>query len=78
MSIAMFVVAPGPGSLRRYAASLAPFSAVALLSVLAWTWVRVAQMGGRGRRIGRLAIAAVVVMIIAQEAHTLRKSFRML
>lgn len=78
MSIALFVVGPAPGSLKRYAASLAPFSAVALLALLTWVWGRLAQVEGWRRQIGRLAAAAVVVVIIAQEVHTLRKSFRML
>jgi hypothetical protein len=78
LSIALIVIAPFAGSLKRYAASLAPFSAVALLACIAWVWDRLARVAGWRRRIGRLAAAAVVVVIIGQEIHTLRKSFRML
>ncbi len=78
MSIAMFVNWPGAGSLKRYAGSLALFSAVALLAVIEWMWGRAGHLRVMPRRIMRLAAAAVVVMILAQEVHTLRKSFRML
>jgi hypothetical protein len=78
MSIALIVIAPFPGSLKRYAASFAPFSAVALLTLITWVWDRLAQVAGWRRQIGRLAAVAVVVVIIGQETHTLRKSFRML
>jgi hypothetical protein len=78
MSIALFAIWPAPGSLTRYAGSLAPYSAVALLIVIASAWRRAGQLRGTPRRIARLVAAAVVVVIIAQEVHTLRKSFRML
>ncbi|MBA3318016.1 MAG: hypothetical protein H0T50_08005 [Gemmatimonadales bacterium] len=78
MSIALIVIAPYPGSLKRYAASFAPFSAIALLALVSWVWHRLARVAGWRRPIGRLAVTAVVAVILAQEIHTLRKSFRML
>ena len=51
---------------------------MALLTSVDWIWRRAGERGATPRRIGRLAAATIVVGILAQEAHTLRKSFRML
>jgi hypothetical protein len=52
---------------------------VALLTAVEWIWRRAGERRGTpGAVIGRLTAAAIVVGILAQEIHTLRKSFRML
>jgi hypothetical protein len=77
MTVVIFTLFPAPGSLDRYLASLAPLSAVALLSLLAWVPRRLGD-STRSARIARLATAAVLVVVLTQEAYTLRKIFRML
>jgi hypothetical protein len=77
MTVFMFTLFPAPGSLDRYLASLAPLSAVALLSLLSWVPRRLGDSTRRAR-IARLAAAAVLVVVLTQEAYTLRKIFRML
>jgi hypothetical protein len=77
MTVFIFTVFPAPGSLDRYLASLAPLSAVALLSLLSWMPRRLGD-STRVARIARLAAAAVVAVVLTQEAYTLRKIFRML
>jgi hypothetical protein len=77
MTVALFVVGRAPGSLERYLASIAPLSAVALLSLLAWIPDRLAHLiPGKGRGIGSFVAVAVPVVILAQETYTLRKIFR--
>jgi hypothetical protein len=77
MTVVIFTLFPAPGSLDRYLSSLAPLSAVALLSLLAWVPRRLGD-STRSARIARLATAAVLVVVLTQEAYTLRKIFRML
>jgi hypothetical protein len=77
MTVVIFTLFPAPGSLDRYLASLASLSAVALLSLLAWVPRRLGD-STRSARIARLATAAVLVVVLTQEAYTLRKIFRML
>ncbi len=77
MTVSIFALFPAPGSLDRYLASLAPLSAVALLSLLSWVPRRLGD-STRKARIARLAAVAVLVMVLAQEAYTLRKIYRML
>ena len=77
MTVFIFTVFPAPGSLDRYLASIAPLSAVALLSLLSWVPRRIGD-STRKARIARLAAAAVLVVVLAQEAYTLRKIYRML
>jgi hypothetical protein len=77
MTVSIFTLFPAPGSLDRYLASLAPLSAVALLSVLSWVPRRLGD-STRSARIARIAAAALVAVVLVQEAYTLRKIFRML
>jgi hypothetical protein len=77
LSVALFVLASAQDSMLRYLASIASLSAVALLSLLQWIRQRVARGGGgRARWIVRLAIATIPLVLVAQELHTLRNSFR--
>jgi hypothetical protein len=77
MTIFVFAVFPAPGSLDRYLSSLAPLSAVALLSLLSWVPRRLGN-STRSGRIALLAAAAVLAVVLVQEAYTLRKISRML
>jgi hypothetical protein len=77
MTVSIFTLFPAPGSLDRYLASLAPLSAVALLSVLAWVPRRLGD-STRSARIARTVAATIVAVVLVQEAYTLRKIFRML
>ncbi len=79
LSFGLFLVTPNADSMLRYLMSIAPLSAVALLALLAWLDARSSGTAdGRRRRLARLAIAAVPLVLVAQEVHTLRKSFRMI
>jgi len=77
MTVFIFAVFPAPGSLDRYLSSLAPLSAVALLSLLSWVPRRLGH-STRSARIARLAAAAALAVVLIQEAYTLRKISRML
>ena len=77
VTVFLFTLFPAPWSFDRYLASLAPLSAVALLAFLSWVPRRLGDSTRRGR-IGRIAVAAVLVVVLSQEAYTLRKIFRML
>jgi hypothetical protein len=77
MTVFLITLFPAPWSFDRYLASLAPVSAVALLSLLSWVPRRLGDSTRRGR-IARLAAAALLVVVLSQEAYTLRKIFRML
>jgi hypothetical protein len=77
LSFGLFLVAPNEDSMLRYLMSIAPLSAVALLSLLEWLGARLAGPAGGRHRLARLAIAAVPLVLVAQEVHTLPKSFRM-
>ncbi len=77
MTVFIFAVFPAPGSLDRYLSSLAPLSAVALLSFLSWVPRRLGD-STRSARVARLATAAVLAVVLVQEAYTLRKISRML
>jgi len=77
LSVALFVLASAQDSMLRYLASIASLSAVALLSLLQWIRQRVARGGGgTGRWIVRLAVATIPLVLVVQELHTLRNSFR--
>ena len=77
LTVFIFTVFPAPGSLDRYLASIAPLSAVALLSLLSWVPRRLGDSTRRAR-IARLGAAAVLVVVLTQEAYTLQKIYRRL
>jgi hypothetical protein len=77
MTVLLITLFPAPWSFDRYLASLAPLSAVALLSLLSWVPRRLGESTRRGR-IASIAVATLLVVVLAQEAYTLRKIFRML
>ena len=77
MTIALFLVYPAPGSLERYLASMTPVSVVALLLPLVWLRGRLAGANPPWR-IGRFAVPLLLAAMLAQEAHTLRKTHRLL
>ena len=77
MTIALFLIYPAPGSLERYLSSLTPISVVALLVPLVWLRDRLAGAAPPWR-IGRFAVPLLLAAMLAQEAHTLRKTYRLL
>ena len=77
VTVGIFLIYNAPGSLERYLASIASTSVVALMLALLWIRDRLDALVP-GRRIGRLAIVSVLVAMLGQEAHTLRKTVRLL
>ena len=77
MTLFLLILFPAPGSLPRYIAPLAPLSAVALLAFLSWVPDRL-NGSTRGGRLGRIAVATLLAIVLSQEAYTLRKIHRML
>jgi hypothetical protein len=77
LTMGLFLIYPAPGSLERYLASMAPLSTVALLLPLRWVRNRLARAAPPWRQ-GRFVVVLFLVALVAQEAHTLSKTYRLL
>lgn len=73
-SLALIAVTPWPVQFVRYLIPLTPFLTLAVVALLAMAAKRAADGGGRGWRVLRGALAAIVVTIAAQQLVTLYRS----
>lgn len=74
-SVLLIAVTPWPGQFNRYLVPLAPFLALAFVSLPAALSERVTRSGGRWWRVASAAGVGVIGFVLAQQCYTVYKVF---
>jgi len=74
-SVLLIAVTPWPGQFNRYLVPLAPFLALAFVSLPAALWERASRSGGRWWRVASVAGVGVIGFVLAQQCYTVYKVF---
>jgi hypothetical protein len=74
-SVLLIAVTPWPGQFNRYLVPLAPFLALAFVSLPAALSERAARSGSRGWRVGAVAGLGVIAFVLVQQCYTVYKVF---
>jgi hypothetical protein len=74
-SVLLIAVTPWPGQFNRYLVPLAPFLALAFVSLPAALSERAARSGGRWWRAASAAAAGVIGFVLVQQCYTVYKVF---